>query len=300
MVRLVIWNQSKTLPLRQNQQTMLALGEYHTLIIDRETEPGLFLRNDEGDEVLLPNKYMPENFKIGDEIEVFVYLDHSERPVATNIKPLIKLDEFAYLKCADVTNVGAFLDWGLEKHLFVPYREQIIPMCKGDRYLVFCYLDYETNRLVGSSKVFSFTDNSEVFVEPFEEVDLIVVNKTDLGYNVIVNEIHEALVFTSDVYQRLQEGDRVKGWVKKVRKDGKLTVTLQRPGFRSIEPNAKQILNVLKVSGGTLKLSDRSTPEEIQSAVQMSKKSFKRAIGTLYKQRKIDIKVDSIELLKEN
>ena len=279
---------------------MLALGEYHTLIIDRETEPGLFLRNEEGDEVLLPNKYMPKDFSIGDEIKVFVYLDHSERPVATNIKPLIMLDEFAYLKCADVVSVGAFLDWGLEKHLFVPYREQIIPMKVGEWYLVFCYLDHETNRLVASSKVFSFTDNDEVFVEPYEEVDLIVVNKTDLGYNVIVNEIHEALVFKSDVYQKLREGDRIKGWVKKVREDGKLTVTLQRPGYRSIEPNAQQVLNVLKISGGSLPLNDRSTPEEVQNLLQMSKKSFKRAIGTLYKQRKIDIKVDTIELLAED
>lgn len=275
---------------------MLTLGQYHTLTIERETEPGLFLSNEEGDEVLLPNKYMPKDFKIGDNLEVFVYLDHSERPVATNIKPLIKLDEFAYLRCADVTNVGAFLDWGLEKHLFVPYREQLAPMRIDERYLVFCYLDIETNRLVASSKVFSFTDNSEVFVEPFEEVDVLVVNKTDLGYNVIVNEIHEALVFKSDVFQNLKQGDVVKGWVKKVRKDGKITVTLQRPGFRSIEPNAQKILDVLKVSGGSLPLCDRSTPEEIEQALQMSKKSFKRAIGNLYKQRKLDIQIDSISL----
>lgn len=276
---------------------MLNIGEYHKLVIDRETEPGLFLRNDDGDEVLLPNKYMPEDFKIGDEIEVFVYLDFKERPVATNIKPLIHLDEFAYLRCADVTNVGAFMDWGLEKHLFVPYREQVIPMKVGERYLVFCYLDIETNRLVASSKVFSFTDNSEITVAPYDEVDVIVVNKTDLGYNVIVNEIHEALVFKSDIFQNLREGDQMKGWVKKVRKDGKLTITLQRPGFRSIEPNSKKILDVLSVNGGTLNLHDKSTPAEIEKHLQMSKKSFKRAIGTLYKQRKIDIKVDSITLL---
>ena len=254
---------------------MLNIGEYHKLVIDRETEPGLFLRNDDGDEVLLPNKYMPEDFKIGDELEVFVYLDFKERPVATNIKPLIQLD----------------------KHLFVPYREQVIPMKVGERYLVFCYLDLETNRLVASSKVFSFTDNSEITVEPYDEVDVLVVNKTDLGYNVIVNEIHEALVFKSDIFQNLREGDQMKGWVKKVRKDGKLTITLQRPGFRSIEPNSKKILDVLSVNGGTLNLHDKSTPEEIEKHLQMSKKSFKRAIGTLYKQRKIDIKVDSITLL---
>ena len=135
---------------------MLNIGENHRLIIDRETEPGLFLKNAEGDEVLLPNKYIPENFQLEDEIEVFVYLDHSERPVATTLEPYVKLDEFAFLECVETTDFGAFLDWGLEKHLFVPFKEQVYPMQKGHRYLIFCYLDEDTNRLVASSKVHAF------------------------------------------------------------------------------------------------------------------------------------------------
>jgi len=278
---------------------MLGIGEYHTLIIDRDTEPGLFLRNEEGDEVLLPNKYKPENFSLEDEIKVFVYLDHQERPVATTLIPYVKLDEFAYLKCVEVSDIGAFLDWGLEKHLFVPYREMASKMRKGSWYLIFCYLDEESGRLVGSSKTNAFLDNSDITVEPFQPVDIIVANPTDLGMNVIVNEIHQGLIFKGDIFQDLQPGDRLKAWVKKTRPDGKIDITLQRPGYRSIEPNAQDILNEIELKGGRLKLTDKSSPQEVQRILQMSKKSFKKAIGTLYKQHLIDIKEDGIYLKKD-
>ncbi|MFC6860180.1 CvfB family protein [Zunongwangia atlantica] len=277
---------------------MLNIGENHRLIIDRETEPGLFLKNAEGDEVLLPNKYIPKNFQLEDEIEVFVYLDHSERPVATTLEPYVKLDEFAFLECVETTDFGAFLDWGLEKHLFVPFKEQVYPMQKGHRYLIFCYLDEETNRLVASSKVHSYLDNSDLTVNPFEEVDLIVSNKTDLGYNVIINEIHLGLVYNDDVFQPIEIGDRIKGFIKKTRKDGKIDVTLQRPGYRSIEPNAQAILDELQKQNGFLNITDKSAPEKIKAVLKMSKKSFKRAAGNLYKQRQIDIKEDGIYLKK--
>lgn len=278
---------------------MLNIGEYHTLNINRETEPGLFLTNEEGDEVLLPNKYIPETWEIGGEIKVFVYLDHEERPVATTLDPLVKLDEFAFLKCVEVTEFGAFLDWGLEKHLFVPFKEQAYPMKKGGRYLIFCYLDEDTNRLVASSKVHNFLVNTELTVEPFEEVNLIISNKSDLGYNVIVNEIHLGLIYNDEVFQPLNIGDRMKGFIKKTRPDGKIDVTLQRPGYRSIEPNAQRILDELERNKGYLKITDKSDPAVIQNELEMSKKSFKRAAGNLYKQRKIDIKEDGI-YLREN
>lgn len=277
---------------------MLAIGEYHTLKIDRDTEPGIFLTDDDGNEVLLPNKYKPAAFEIGDELEVFVYLDHEERPVATNLKPFVKLDEFALLKCVEVSEIGAFMDWGLEKHLFVPFKEQAMKMREGERYLIFCYLDELTGRLVGSSKVDAFLDNSQLTVEPFEEVDLIIANPTELGWNVIVNEIHKGLLYKDEVFQKLHVGDRLKGWVKKTRPDGKIDITLQRPGYRSIEPNAQELLNLLEIKGGFLGLTDKSSPKEIQREVQMSKKSFKRALGNLYKQRKVDIKDNGIYLKK--
>ncbi|GAB2770733.1 CvfB family protein [Salinimicrobium soli] len=275
---------------------MLAIGEYHTLKIDRDTEPGLFLKDDDENEVLLPNKYKPESFELGDEIEVFVYLDHEERPVATTLKPFVKLDEFGYLKCVEVSDIGAFMDWGLEKHLFVPFKEQASKMRKGDRYLVFCYLDELTGRLAGSSKVNNFLDNSELTVEPFEKVNLIVSNPTDLGWNVIINELHQGLLYNAEVFQNLHTGDRLEGYIKKTRPDGKIDVTLQRPGYRSIEPNAQEILSLLEVKGGFLPLTDKSSPEEIQEQLHMSKKSFKRAIGSLYKQRIVDLKDNGIYL----
>lgn len=275
---------------------MLTLGEYHVLTIDRDTEPGLFLTDEEGNEVLLPNKYKPETFEIGDEVRVFIYLDHEERPVATNLKPYIKLDEFAYLKCVEVTDIGAFMDWGLEKHLFVPYREQVIKMKKGEWYLVFCYLDELTERLVASSKVNNFLINTELTIEPFEEVDLIVSNPTDLGWNVIINQLHQGLLYNDDIFQQLQTGDKLKGYIKKTRPDGKIDVSLQRPGYRSIEPNAQELLTALEIKGGVIKLTDNSSPEEIKEQLHMSKKSFKRALGTLYKKRLVDIKEDGIYL----
>ena len=277
---------------------MLAIGEYHTLKIDRDTEPGLFLKDDDGNEVLLPNKYKPETFEIGDSLEVFVYLDHEERPVATTLKPFVKLDEFGFLKCVEVSEIGAFMDWGLEKHLFVPFKEQAVKMREGERYLIFCYLDELTDRLVGSSKVDAFLDNSELTVTAFEEVDLIVANPTELGWNVIVNEIHKGLLYKDEVFQKLHVGDRLKGFVKKTRPDGKIDISLQRPGYRSIEPNAQELLNLLEIKGGFLALTDKSSPKEIEKEVQMSKKSFKRALGNLYKQRKVEIKDNGIYLKK--
>lgn len=277
---------------------MLDLGTYHTMTIDRDTTPGLFLKDDKDNEVLLPNKYKPENFEIGDEIEVFIYLDHDERPVATNLKPYVKLDEFGYLRCAETNDLGAFLDWGLEKHLFVPFMEQAYKMKKGEWYLIFCYLDLDTNRLVASSKVNSFLDNSELTVEPFEEVDLIVTNKTDLGFNVIVNRLHQGLIYNDEIFQKLQTGDKLTGVVKKTRPDGKIDITLQRPGYRSIGPNAQLILNELELNNGFLPLHDKSAPEKIQKLLQMSKKSFKKALGTLYKQRLVELKEDGVYKIK--
>lgn len=274
----------------------MQLGDYHVLRIARETDFGMFLENEDGEEVLLPNKYVPQDAKIDENIEVFVYLDHEERPVATTLKPKIKLDDFALLECVAVSKFGAFLDWGLEKHLFVPFKEQVVPMENGRKYLVFCYLDLETNRLAASSKVHAFLSNEELTVEPFEEVDLIVTNETELGFNVIINKLHLGLIYHDDVFQPMKFGEELKGVVKKIRPDHKIDVTLQRPGYRSIEPNADKIMEELQKNGGRLPVSDKSSPEDIQQLLHMSKKSFKKAAGTLYKKRLIVIKENEIVL----
>ncbi|APY07344.1 GntR family transcriptional regulator [Winogradskyella sp. J14-2] len=276
---------------------MIHLGEYNTLEILRDTEPGLFLGDGENDEVLLPNRYVPEAFEIGDKIEVFVYLDNEERPVATTDKPFIKKGDFALLRCNQVTNFGAFLDWGLVKELFCPFKEQAFKMKSGGWYLVYCYLDEETERLVASSKTNRFLDNKELTVKQFDEVDLIVSHPSEIGMNVIVNKKHLGLVFKVDIYKDISVGDRLKGIVKKVRDDNKLDISLSQIGYRNIEPNAEFILNELKDNSGFLPLHDKSSPEDIKEHLQMSKKSFKKAVGSLYKDRLITIEDNGIRLI---
>ena len=277
---------------------MIQIGKYNTLEILRDTEPGLFLGDEEGNDVLLPNKYVPEEFEIGDKLDVFVYLDHEERLVATTLKPHIKLEEFALLRCNYTNQFGAFLDWNLEKDLFCPFKEQAFKMRKGDWYLVFCYLDEETDRLVASSKTNSFLSNKELTVNQFDEVNLIVSHPSDIGMNVIVNELHLGLIYKDDIYKEISVGDRLKGIVKKVRQDNKLDISLSQIGYRNIEPNAQVILEELEDNSGFLSLTDKSSPDDIKEALQMSKKSFKKAIGSLYKQRVIEIKEDGIYLKK--
>lgn len=276
---------------------MIHIGEYNTLEIIRETNQGLYIADEEGNEVLLPNQYIPEDFKIWDKLEVFVYLDNDERPVAVTDKPYIKVKEFAMLRCNQVTSHGAFLDWGLLKELFCPFKEQAYKMKAGGWYLVYCYLDEETGRLVASSKTNRFLDNKNLTVQPFEEVDLIVSHPSEIGMNVIVNEKHIGLIFKKDLFKDLSVGDRLKGYVKKIRPDHKLDIVLGKIGYRNIEPNAETILQRLENHDGFLKLTDSSNPESIRETLQMSKKSFKKAVGSLYKQRLIEIKNDGIYLV---
>ena len=276
---------------------MIHIGEYNTLTILRETDPGLFLADEEDNEVLLPNRYVPDEFKIWDKIEVFVYLDNDERLVAVTDKPYIKRGDFALLRCNAVTQMGAFLDWGMVKELFCLFKEQAFKMKKGGWYLVHCYLDEKTDRLVASSKTNRFLDNKELTVEQFEEVDLIVSHPSEIGMNVIVNKKHLGLIYNDNIFQDISVGDRLKGVVKKIRPGNKLDISLGQVGYRNIEPNAELIMKELEDNSGYLNLSDKSDPEEIKRVLQMSKKSFKKAVGSLYKQKLIEIKPDGIFLL---
>ena len=273
---------------------MLHVGEYNTLSIIRERDPGLFLADEEGNEVLLPNRYVPDSFKIYDMLEVFVYLDNEERLVATTDRPYVKRNEFALLRCNQVNKFGAFLDFGLVKELFCPFKEQAFKMRTGQWYLIYCYLDEESQRLVASSKTNRFLDNSELSVKKFDEVDIIISHPSEIGMNVIVNEQHLGLIHKSDIYKDISIGDRLKGVVKKVRNDNKLDIVLSQIGYKSIEPNADAVMKLLDDNSGYLDLTDKSSPELIKEQLEMSKKSFKKAIGTLYKQRLIDIKDDGI------
>jgi len=284
---------------------MLKIGKYNTLTILRDTQVGLFLGNPEKDpegihDVLLPNKYVPNEFEIGEELIVFVYLDHEQRPVATTLEPYILLNEFALLRVNYINQVGAFMDWGMEKDILVPFKEQARPMEKGKRYLVYLYMDEKTNRLVASSKTNQFLNNETLTVENGEEVELIVSHITEIGINVIINEKHKGLLYKDEVYDdSIRTGDRMRGFIKNIRPDNKIDVSLQKQGYENIEPNAEKILDELRASRGFLRLNDNSHPEDIKTVLKMSKKTFKKAIGALYKEKLIEIKEDGIYLIKE-
>jgi len=278
---------------------MIAIGQYNTLTVLRDTKVGLFLGEGAEDVgILLPNKYVPNDIKVGDSLAVFVYLDHEERPVATTLEPYILLNEFALLRVNYVNQVGAFLDWGLEKDLFVPFAAQARPMEKGKRYLVYMFMDPKSNRLVASSKTNQFLSNDELTIRQGDEVDLIVSHITDIGINVIINEQHKGLLYKDEVYDdAIRTGDRLRGFIKHIRPDNKIDVSLQAFGYEKVEPNAQYILDELKASRGFLRLHDNSHPEDIKSVLKMSKKTFKKAIGALYKDKLIEIKEDGIYLV---
>lgn len=275
---------------------MITIGNFHELEILRHTPPGLYLSDGE-QEILLPNKYIPEGYKMGEKLRVFVYLDHEERLVATTLEPYVTINNFAWLRVNYINNFGAFMDWGLEKDLFVPFKEQARPMQEGNRYLVYAFLDEQSKRMVASSKLNQFLSNDELTFQEQDEVDLIVSHITDLGVNVIINEKHKGLIYNNEMYQsQIRPGDRMKGYIKTIRADGKVDVSLQKAGFENIEINAQKILEMLQKGRGYLKLHDKSSSDDIKTVLQMSKKTFKKAIGTLYKEKLIELKEDGIYL----
>lgn len=277
---------------------MIELGKMNKLEVFRESPHGMYLMDDEGEEVLLPNKYVPTDVQIDDDIEVFVYLDSEERPVATTLTPKVMLHGFAALKVSDVSHVGAFMDWGLEKHLFVPFREQKGRMKVGEKHMIYMYLDEETDRLVGTSKYKKYLSNETLSVKEGQEVELLIGETTPLGHTAIVNQKHIGLIYKNEVFRKLAMGTTTKGFIKKIREDNKIDLSLQAIGYARVEPNAEKILEKLKWNNGYIRLNDKSEPAEIMEVFQMSKKTFKKAVGALYKQRLIVIENHGIRLVE--
>ncbi|MEM8999609.1 MAG: S1-like domain-containing RNA-binding protein [Bacteroidota bacterium] len=276
---------------------MIELGNYNALKINRSTRIGLFLEDGEGTEIFLPNKYVPASFQIGDILDVFCYLDSNERPIATTLNPLVIRNTFAFLQVASVNQYGAFLDWGLEKHLFVPFREQLAKMKEGERYVVYCYLDEESFRLMASMRLNRFLSNENLDYTMGNQVNLLISRKTDLGFEAVVDNKHKGLIFYDDVFKEIQIGDSLKGYVKNIRPDKKIDLSLEPFGFEKMEPAVQMIYDKLLSSNGYLALHDKTAPQEIKNQLQMSKKTFKKAIGSLYRARKIVIKNDGIYLI---
>jgi predicted RNA-binding protein (virulence factor B family) len=277
----------------------LEIGVTQKLIAARTTDNGCYLKDDEGNEVLLPNAYVSPELQLGDTVEVFVYKDNEQRPVATTLKPKLEVEQFAYLEVKEVNNVGAFLDWGLVKQLMVPFAEQTVKMEEGKSYVVYLHLDEKTERLIGSAKINEFLFFDDITVETGDKVDLLFYKKTDLGINAIVNGMFQGLVFHGDIHQQINIGDKMEGYVKNVRDDGKLDLSLMPVGYRqAIDPNTRTVLDALKNNDGVLMLHDKSDPHDIRTQLGMSKKMFKKTLGYLYKWKKIEILDDSIKLVQ--
>lgn len=277
---------------------MIAVGQYSELRILRETSVGLYLGDDAGEDVLLPNKYCPKKFTLDERITVFVYRDHEDRKVATNITPKILLNKFAFLRVTDASYVGAFMDWGMEKELLVPNNEQRQKMEVDRWYIVYLMLDSETDRLYASNKIEKHLDNETLTVSEGDAVELLVMQKTDLGYSVIVNNLHKGLVFENEIFKTLNIGDKLPGYVKKIREDNKLDISLQPIGYENfIDSNSQEVFEVLKRNNGFMSVSDKSSPEDIYAKFGMSKKVFKKAIGSLYKEKKIFISPEGIKIV---
>lgn len=273
---------------------MIEPGIHHTLQVVRTSEQGFYLTRDEEEAILLPNRYIPTGLGIGDEVEVFVYTDSQGRLIATTLEPKITLHQFACLEVTSVTQFGAFVDWGVAKELLVPFREQDKRLEPGQQVVVYLYRDEASGRLAGSAKIRKFLDKEEITVNTEEEVQVLVYECTELGYKAIVNNRYDGLIYRNEVFQPVDIGQQLKAYVKKIREDGKLDLELQPPGYSKVAPNAEHILKALEDHQGWLPLTDKSSPEEIKNKLGMSKKTFKKAIGDLYKKRLIELKKDGI------
>jgi hypothetical protein len=277
---------------------MIEQGKQIELKVSKRATFGLFLTDASGEEVLLPNKYCSDGMTPGDTIEVFVYKDSEGKKVATTLTPKIFIHKFALLKVNAVTGVGAFLDWGLEKELMVPFREQKQKMEMDRWYIVYLDLDTKSDRLYASNRVERFLQNDQISVKEGDEVALVVLQKTDLGYSVIINHAHKGLIFDNEIFQEIRVGDKLKGYVKKVRDDKKIDISIQAIGFRNFnDANSELIYKKLEENNGFLPVTDKSSPEDIYSQFGISKKAFKKSLGALYKKRLIEIQADGIKLL---
>jgi predicted RNA-binding protein (virulence factor B family) len=269
-------------------------GKLNKLKIIKDLDFGVYLDGGNGREILLPARYVPRNVKPGDEVEVFIYHDNEGRLIATTLHPLAMAGEFKFMEVKSVNETGAFLEWGLMKDLLVPFREQKAPMKEGWRYLVYVYLDPVSGRIVASARIEKFLDNVFPSYRFNQQVSLLVADETELGYKVIINNLHWGLLYHKDVFRRLDRGEQITGYIKEVREDEKIDVSLAPLGYGKVEKVAATILESLRIHNGFLPLHDKSEPEEIYALFRCSKKTFKQALGSLYKQQLITLEKEGV------
>lgn len=273
---------------------MIEIGKYQTMVIRRFVDFGAYLsRPDEKEEILIPGRYLPENAQEGDELKVFVYNDSEDRPIATTEHPYATVGEFAYLEVTQVNDIGAFLDFGIPKDLLVPFSEQRVRMRRGGIYLVYVYLDKKTNRIVASSKIDKFLGNVYPDYKPGQRVSAMIIDHSEIGYKAIVDNLHKGMIYSNEIFQPIEVEETIPAFVKQVRDDGKIDLTLNDKAVRRQSALADRILDYLAQPDAT-PVGDKTAPEVIEMVFSCSKKDFKKAVGHLYKERRITIDDDRI------
>ena len=276
---------------------MASIGKINRLPVLRSTDFGLILDGGDLGEILMPNRYVSKDWKTGDVIEIFLMRDSEDRLLAITERPVAMVDEFACLRVVAVTGIGAFLDWGLPKDLLVPFREQKIRLSEGQSVIVRIYLDEHTGRLAASTKLDKFLDRGRPDYKTGEKVNLLICSQTDLGFKAIINNGNWGVLFQNEVFQPLEKGQRIEGYIKQVRFDGKIDLSLRKPGAQKTGALADVILDQLKEQGGFMPVTDKSPPEEIYRLFGVSKKVYKRAIGDIYKKRLITFENNGTKLV---
>ena len=276
---------------------MIQVGNYNVLKVSRKTDFGFYL-DDGADGILLPKRFVPRGLRIGDEIKVFIYHDSDNRLIATTQEPKGVVGDIISLKCVSTTEHGAFLDWGLMKDIFVAKSQQLTGMYKGGEYLVKIYIDEQTGRVAATEKIDKQISNDVLTVKEKEEVELHVQRQTDLGYVMIINGKHTGLLHANEVYRKLYVGNKIKGYIKTIRKDNKIDLVLDKPGYEKVSQEEEKILSLLEAKKGFLPYNDKTDPQIIYTVFGMSKKTFKMTIGALYKQRKIELTDKGIKMIE--
>ena len=274
----------------------VVLGKYNQLEVVKEVDFGIYLDGGDDGEILLPSRYVPEGCKPGDVLNVFIYLDNEERLIATTLQPKVQVGEFACLEVAWINEYGAFLDWGVMKDLFVPFREQKMKMQKGRSYVVHAHVDEESYRIMASAKVERYLSKEKPDYQPGQEVEIMIWQRTDLGYKAIVENQYSGLIYQGEIFQSLEPGMKLTAYIRQVREDGKIDLTLQKDGQKKVEDFSEVLLQFIKDQGGRTSLNDKSAAEDIYEAFGVSKKTFKKAVGDLYKKRLIVLEEGGIRL----
>ncbi len=277
---------------------MIELGKLNKLKIVKEVDFGLYLDGGDAGEILLPTRYVPQRFEIDEMLDVFIYKDSEDRIIASTVFPVVMVGEFALLQTKAVDRFGAFMEWGLMKDLMVPFSEQQVRMEQGKKYVVRVLVDETTQRIIGSARIEKFLDKEQHSYTEGQEVDILIANQTDLGYKVIINNSHTGIIYQNEVFQPIDRGQKIRAFIKKVREDRKIDVCLNKPGYEKIDQLTDRIIAKLKQNEGFIPLNDKSGSEEIYKMFNESKKTFKKAVGALYKMKKIVIEENGIRLAK--